>query len=135
MSKFLDISDKSAIVLSLLCTVHCIATPLLLIMLPSISGLMAFDPEALHLWLLFAVIPISLFAVIMGYFHHRRAAISGISLVGILLLICAVVFGHDIWSGKGEVVLTVLGSFVVAYGHLKNLRIRQNESLSMPIVV
>jgi hypothetical protein len=128
MSKIIDIGDKSAVVLSLVCTLHCIGTPLLLVMVPSISGVLAFDPEALHLWLLYAVIPISLFAMIAGYFHHHRTSISLISLLGMLLLIGAVIFGHDIMNGLGEVILTVLGSILIAVGHIKNLMIRRAYS-------
>jgi hypothetical protein len=128
MSKIIDIGDKSAVVLSIACTLHCIATPLLLVMLPSISGILAFDPEALHLWLLYAVIPISLFAMIAGYFHHHRASISLVSLLGMLSLIGAVIFGHDIMGGLGEVILTVIGSMLIAVGHIKNLMVRRSIS-------
>lgn len=128
MSKIIDIGDKSAVLLSLICTLHCIATPLLLVMMPSISGLLAFDPETLHVWLLYAVIPISFFAMIAGYFHHQKASISLISLFGMLLLLGAVIFGHDIMSGLGEVILTVMGSILIALGHIKNLMIRRANS-------
>lgn len=125
MSKLIDIGDKSALVLSLVCTLHCIATPLMLVMVPSISVLLAFEPEELHLWLLYAVIPISSFTMIAGYFHHHRASVSIITLLGMLSLIGAVIFGHDMMGGLGEVILTVMGSILIAYGHIKNLMIRR----------
>jgi hypothetical protein len=132
MSKLIDVGDKSAVVLSLLCTLHCIVTPVVLVMLSSVSGALAFDPEVLHFWLLFAVIPISLFAMITGYYHHRKASISAISLVGMLTLISAVIFGHDIMAGKGEIVLTLIGSMLVAFGHIKSLKARKQSFTAIP---
>jgi carbon starvation protein CstA len=130
MSKLIDIGDKTAVSLSVLCTFHCIASPLLLVVLPSVSGVLAFDPELLHMWLLFAVIPVSIFAMIAGYLHHRRASISFISTFGMGLLIIAVVFGHDLANGWGETILTIAGSIFIAYGHIKSLLLRRTAALS-----
>lgn len=133
MSRHIDKGDKAAVILSVLCTFHCIASPLILIAVPSISTLLAFDPEALHFWLLFAVIPISSFAMISGYLHHRQPFISVMSVTGMVLLVAAVLFGHDLvildsLSGKGEAILTVLGSLFIAYGHIKSLYARRGSS-------
>ncbi|MGB3726049.1 MAG: MerC domain-containing protein [Glaciecola sp.] len=124
MSKFLSMSDKTAIGLSMLCVVHCIATPIVLLALPSISGLLAFDHEIFHTWLLFAVIPISLFAIILGYFHHRRVSVFVISALGMLALIAAAVLGHSMLGEFGEVGLTLLGSVLITLAHLRNLNFR-----------
>lgn len=60
MNKFINLSDKMAIVLSVLCVLHCLAFPVFLIFLSTFFGVVAFDSEQVHIWLLFAVVPISL---------------------------------------------------------------------------
>lgn len=128
MSKFIDSTDKAAIVLSMLCVVHCVALPVVLIVLPSVSGLLAFDDEVFHIWLLFAVIPISLFATLTGYFHHRRKSVLSIGLAGMVALVLAAVVGHDLFGHTAEVVMTIVGSGLIAYAHLRNLSLRRSKN-------
>lgn len=127
MNKLIDAGDKTAITLSFLCALHCIALPIVLIILPTVASLLAFDLESLHLWLIFVVIPVSAFALISGYMHHKRKNVLIISAIGMLLLIAAVIFGHDILAGKGEVILTLAGSVLIMFGHVKNFKLRRNE--------
>ncbi len=54
-----NFTDKMAISLSLLCAIHCLALPLLIVLLPSITALQLYG-EDFHLWMLLAVIPTSL---------------------------------------------------------------------------
>ena len=122
-----QISDKAAIGLSALCLVHCIFLPFLLVLIPPVSGLMALDDEAFHVWLLFAVVPISIFALMMGYFHHRNRRVFLIGAVGLALLTFAALAGHDILGESGEVVLTVIGSLIIAFSHLRNFYLRRGK--------
>nr|WP_241664470.1 MerC domain-containing protein [Ningiella ruwaisensis] len=125
MKKLLDSSDKTAVALSFVCVLHCIALPLVLLALPSISGLLVLDDERFHLWLVFIVIPISIFALISGFLHHKRTSVFFVSALGMLMLIAAALFGHDYLGEKGEVGLTLFGSILIAVGHLRNLRLRR----------
>lgn len=127
MNKFINASDKAAIVLSFLCVLHCIALPIILIILPSVSSLLAFDNERFHLWLVFAVIPISVFAIISGYFHHRQTSVVLLGAIGLLVLIGAALFAHDTMGEKGEVIFTLLGSALIAFGHVRNFRLRRDK--------
>ena len=127
MNKLIDSTDKVAIVLSFVCVIHCIALPVVLIALPSISGLLAFDDEVFHLWLLFAVIPISLFATTTGYFHHRRKSVLSLGLVGMAVLVLAALVGHDLFGHTVEVIMTFVGSLLIAYAHLRNLNSRRTK--------
>lgn len=131
MRAFINSADKMAVLLSMVCTIHCLAIPALLLLLPTMSGLLAFNDEAFHYWLLFAVIPISLFAVIAGYIHHRKANITFIAGIGMALLIVAVLLGHDLLGEVGEVGLTVLGSVIIAFAHLRNLHLRKVQETGL----
>lgn len=124
MRSFSKAADKAAIFLSAVCAIHCLVLPIILILVPPISGLMSFSDEAFHQWLLFAVMPISVFAVISGFSAHRNKQVAMIGVVGMLFLIGAVLLGHDLLGEHAEVVLTVIGSALIAFSHYKNLTLR-----------
>lgn len=119
-------ADRSAIFLSSLCVVHCLILPIVLIALPAMTSLAFFSDERFHTWLLFGVIPISLFAVLFGYLHHRSLRVVVIATCGIMILLFVAILGHEFWGEKGEVAATVFGSVLVAYAHIKNLRHRRS---------
>ena len=123
-----QISDKAAIGLSALCVVHCVLLlllPFLLVLIPPASSLMALNDEVFHIWLLFAVIPISVFALIMGYYHHRNRRVFALGAAGLFLLIIAALAGHDVLGEYGEVCLTVIGSVSIAFSHMRNFHLRR----------
>ncbi|CAD5248429.1 conserved membrane hypothetical protein [Alteromonas sp. 38] len=122
---FQKISDKTAIALSMLCVVHCLLLPVLLLLLPPLAGVLALDDELFHKTLLFFVVPISVIALMMGYFYHRNHTMLLVGGVGLSLLILAVVLGHDVLGEYGEVALTVIGSSFIAFSHIRNLRLRR----------
>ncbi len=125
MKKLLNASEKTAIASSFVCVLHCMALPLILIVLPSVSGLLVFSDERFHLWLVIAVAPISIFAITTGYFHHRRTSIFFISAIGMLIPLSAAIFGHDTLDEKGEVRVPFIGSVLIAFGHISNFRLRR----------
>ena len=55
-------TDKAAIGLSLLCVVHCLVTPIAIVMFPAL-GATFLEDESFHYALLFVVLPISLLRV------------------------------------------------------------------------
>ena len=132
MTKFQQISDKAAVGLSFLCVVHCLFFPILLIVLPPLSGLFALDDEVFHLWLLFAVVPISSIALAMGYVHHRSGRVFLIGALGLMLLIFTAFLGHEFLGKYGEVVLTMMGSSIIAVGHIRNYRLGRQEKCPAP---
>ena len=119
MENIQGIADKSAIVLSFLCALHCLLLPAAIVLYPSTLGFLPGD-ESVHFALLFLVIPISAYALVKGGKVHksRKVFITGIS--GLLVLVAAVVLGHDMLGEIGEKILTVLGSIIVIIAHVQN---------------
>ena len=115
--------DKLAISLSLLCVIHCLALPLLLVLLPSTVALQL-DNEAFHLWMVLAVIPSSLYALTMGCKQHRRYQFLAFGATGLFFLSLAII-GEGTIGESWEKILTVLGSICIAYGHIRNFRLCQ----------
>jgi len=119
MENIQGIADKSAIVLSFLCALHCLLLPAAIVLYPYTLGFLPGD-ESVHFALLFLVIPISAYALVKGGKVHksRKVFITGIS--GLLVLVAAVVLGHDMLGEIGEKILTVLGSIIVIIAHVQN---------------
>jgi len=120
------ISDKFSIGLSMLCTIHCLLLPLMVAVLPSV---MAFDltGERFHIWMLVAVLPISIYALTIGCKEHQRLGVFILVGIGLLLLVSGL-FAEAFYGEAGEKLLTVLGSMIVATGHLWNYQLsKQSE--------
>ena len=123
-----SISDKTAISLSLLCTMHCLVLPLLAVLLPSISALPLTD-EIFHVWMVIAVIPISTYALTMGCKNHKRYQIILIGSIGLLVLCVVAFFGHDLLGEELEKAFTVIGAIIIATAHIWNYRLCQLQNM------
>lgn len=104
------ISDKFAISLSVLCTLHCLLIPSAVILLPSLTALHLED-EIFHIWMIVAVIPVSGYALTMGCNQHKNFRVMIVGLIGLILLVLSAILGHDILTESLEKVLTVVGAF------------------------
>ena len=118
--------DKVAIGLSAMCTIHCLALPLLLALVPSVAAL-GLDKEAFHLWVVMAVIPTSFYALTMGCKHHKRYRVLLPGVAGLTLISAAVFLGEHIGELR-EKILTVAGASLLAQGHLWNYRLCRHPS-------
>ena len=141
-----NITDKFSICVSMCCILHCLALPVLIVLLPSISSLWIND-EIVHVYLVLLAIPISLFAMVKSLKVHNNYKCISLAVTGLLLLIAAI-FMHDIGSffgeqghneeqGHGEEhghdehhgiggllekIFTVLGALVLVSAHILNLK-------------
>ena len=114
--------DGIAISLSFLCIVHCFFTPTFLILAPSFLTL-SVDNEFIHYLIILLAIPISLYALSLGYRAHDRITFLFIGIIGLSMLFTAILMGESILSEYGEKGITLFGSIIVAYSHFKNLQI------------
>lgn len=119
-----ETGDKAAMGLSLLCVMHCILTPILLVSLPALTGSAILESEVIHLTLLFAVVPVSLFSLWIGYRSHQRLKIVTIGIIGLVVLVAAALLEHEISSKLLAAIATSIGAGLVAYSHFLNLRQR-----------
>lgn len=132
MSDSQIMADKSAIGLSLLCALHCLVLPLLVVLLPAAVAV-RLGGEAFHYWMVFTVVPVSAFALTLGCRRHGRYAIVLVGAAGLVILCLSVAIGHEAWGDAGEKALTLLGASLIALGHLWNYRLcRQGERCECP---
>ena len=111
--------DATGIILSSLCFLHCLATPLIA------TGALAWvASESIHIGLTIALAGVVVFVAWPSYQRHRRAVVPALLVGGLALLIVAVL-GEDALGEYAETSLTVLGSVVLVLGHILNLRFRR----------
>lgn len=114
-------TDKLAISLSLLCTLHCLAFPIAMVSIPSLAALQL-DGESFHLWMLIAVIPTSIYALTLGCMKHKRYQLVILGLMGLAFMVSAVLF-EETFGESGEKWFTVIGASLIAIGHYRNFRL------------
>lgn len=129
MSINLIFVDKASISLSVLCAIHCLATPLLVIFLPPLAGLPLHN-EAFHLWLVIAILPMSGYALTLGCKKHKRHRVLILGGMGLVVLLLTVMLGHERLGENWEKILTVCGATLVALGHILNYRLCQLQDKS-----
>ena len=125
MIKTQQTTDKFAITLSLVCILHCFFFPAFVIFTSGFISL-SIDNEFVHKLLVFTAVPLSIFALTLGYKNHKSIAPIPIGILGLLIFISAVILGEDNIGELGEKMLTLLGSMLVAYSHFKNYKICKN---------
>lgn len=133
MNSLSSYTDHVSIGLSALCVLHCLATPLLLVLLPSLSAL-HLDSEAFHSGLLLGVIPISLFSLMMGCKRHKFYRVLLLGGCGLLFMVAAL-FMEGFQNGELlEKILTIVGAGILALGHYLNFRLCQrSDSCECPV--
>ena len=92
--------DKLAIGMAGICAVHCLLTPVLVVLLPIVATSF-FVHKDFHLWMLFGVLPTTLFAVFMGCRKHKDRWVVLFSVIGISLLVSVVVIERIHNAGLG----------------------------------
>ena len=100
--------------LSLICLVHCIATPVVLMLAPALAGFLG----GWHPVLLVGVVGTAAWAFIPGYRFHRNNSVLLLALGGVALLGTGVTFFHD--NFLAETAMTVAGAGLMLWAHWKN---------------
>ncbi|WP_372382765.1 MerC domain-containing protein [Xanthomonas sp. NCPPB 1068] len=115
--------DSSAIALSGLCLLHCLALPLLAAALPLLGAWS--QAEWVHVVFATAAVPLSGYAL---WSTHRRHALPPLVWVLAICGLTGLVLGASgLAGGAWETPITVVGSLLLASTHLVNLRLRRRH--------
>ena len=118
------ISDKFAMSFSAICMIHCLFAPSLIVL--SYSSLaLTLESELIHKVILLITIPVSIFAISLGYKNHTNNSIIYTGITGLTILISALLIGENIGE-NAELVMTIIGSMLVIACHYRNYRICKN---------
>lgn len=110
--------DTLAISASALCLVHCLALPVLLMLVPTLTAYLAL-PESFHIGALLFAVPTSILALAAGYRRHRWTVPARLAVPAIALLALGAFAAPEEWI---ETVLTVVGATLLAVAHALNWR-------------
>ena len=78
--------DTLAVGMSVTCAVHCLLTPVLIIVLPMLATTVWVQYD-FHLWMMLLVVPTSGTAVLLGCRKHKDKTVLVLSLLGLGLLV------------------------------------------------
>jgi hypothetical protein len=107
-------SDTLGQVLSAVCAVHCVSTPVILALLPSAGAVVG----GAHPVLFALVLGVALWAFLPGYRCHHRLAVPALAALGLGLLgVAAFLFHERPWLDTG---LSLLGASLMMTAHWKN---------------
>ena len=113
--RFSSLLDKSAMTLSGLCLVHCLAGSFLLTMFAAGSGWLGHD---VHLVGLVIALPLAAFALWRGVALHQKVGVALLGAAGIALMAASLLVGH---GDTGEILLSVVGVSLLGLAHWWNL--------------
>lgn len=134
--------DQLGIGVALICAVHCLLTPLLVVLLPLIASTFWVD-ENFHFWMLALIVPLTAFSFFIGCRKHHDILLVLLAILGIGLLFCGVFFscsscqgGHHLPSFADlkdfphgfESVFTTLGGILLVLAHIRNYRLCRQSS-------
>ncbi|KTE16972.1 MerC domain-containing protein [Sphingopyxis sp. H115] len=116
-----DLVEGAAVSASLLCLVHCLALPLLLLALPMIAGAF-FESEMFHIVAAALVVPAAGLAFVLGYRRHRALFPALLGSTGVACIVGAL---FPVLAEPAAAAVTAIGSLLLIAGHVVNWRLRR----------
>jgi len=113
-----EVWDRIGISASMICVIHCLFTPALVITLPLLGEALAHG--WFHTMIVLIVFPVAVWALWNGYLLHRLKRVLWLGALGILFLSAALVLGQE--DFRTEFALMIAAGLLLASAHLINLR-------------
>jgi len=117
--------DKLGILLSSLCAIHCVLTPLVILSVPMLARYYLAHPY-FHALMAVLILPVGLLAFWSGYKHHHKMKVFALGIPGLLVISLVPVFVHNFGFYYSfpldETTLMVLGSALLIGAHWLNRR-------------
>lgn len=112
-----DPPDTVGQVLSAVCAVHCVTTPLIMTMAPAMASVFG----GAHPVLLVLVIGVAVWSFVPGYRCHHSKLVAGLAFTGIsLLAIAAFAFEGNLLL---ETIVSLAGATTMMFAHWQNRKL------------
>ncbi len=118
------ILDRTAVALSGLCLLHCLALPVVIVLLPFANEL---GDGHWHAQMLIVVVPVSVVAFALGFRHHRSGQVMAVGALGLLLLVIGGTVVHTHYGIAADRAFTMAGSLILAIAHFHNNRLTRHQ--------
>jgi hypothetical protein len=112
--------DRTAVMLSGLCLLHCLLLPFLLVALPALAAL---SEGHLHAQMLVVAIPVSVVALAFGFRRHSSRYVLSFGILGMVLLTFGGTVAHSYYGIVSDRAFTIAGALVLAVTHYFNSRL------------
>lgn len=116
-----DLIESSAATASIVCVVHCLALPVLVLALPAIGGFLS-DARGFHCAMVAMIAPLALAALWLGHGQHGNVRPAILGIIGLSGLTAALL---PMASHALETLLTIVASLLLVGAHLWNWRLRR----------
>lgn len=120
-----ELLDKAAVALSGLCLLHCLALPILIVLLPFLNAVAI---DRWHAPMLLVVIPVSVVAFTIGFRRHYDRGVIRTGVIGMALMVIGGTLAHFLLGLTADRVLTVAGAVILAAAHYRNTRLSRHHA-------
>ena len=136
--------DRLGMGLALVCAIHCLLTPVLVVCLPLIATTFWSD-ESFHLWMLALVVPLTAASMFLGCRNHRDKLMLCFAIMGVGFLLGGIFYGFShghhghahhtllpvsLFPHGLESFLTTMGGGLLVLAHIRNYRLCRKSSCS-----
>lgn len=112
-----DPPDTVGQILSAVCAVHCVTTPLIMTLAPAMASVFG----GAHPVLLALVIGVAVWSFVPGYRCHHSKLVAGLAFTGISLLAIAAFLFHG--NLLAETAISLVGASVMMVAHWQNRKL------------
>lgn len=116
--------DLLGAICSSICIVHCLLTPILLLLGVSGVGIAFIESEWVHLVLAVPMVALAFWSIFLGWRAHRQSRPILFAGGGLILLFSSLVIG-----GQYETYLAVAAGLLLIFAHLFNLKLIKQSTL------
>ncbi len=113
--------DQVGMMVSSLCFVHCVVTPIFILSLPWLGEY--FHDPLFHIFIFLLVVPIGLYAFFQGYSHHKNKSVLALGIPGLFAVGLGAFVPERIAHQIGHESLTIVGSILLISAHYINRRV------------
>ena len=113
--------DSLGIAASVIYLIHCLAMAFLIALLTFLQ-LKFLDSHESHIWLGSAIIAFALFAIVPGYWKHKKVGILAGMVVGVGLVMIGSYFSHMFALEEVELPVVIAGNLTLVTTHILNMR-------------
>lgn len=111
--------DNLGVCTSVLCSIHCLVTPILLLLFP-FTGLGFIESKNFELGILVLSILLAVSSLVQSYFkQHKNLSPIILASIGFMLFATPKIYGLE----KLEILLSLIGGSFVIIAHLKNRKL------------
>ena len=114
--------DWLGIAASTACAVHCGLVPVLLVS-GSVLPASLLGGEFFHLAMVWLIVPVAVFAFVIGCWQHKDRWVLGLGFAGITGIVLSATMLHDVAGEAGERAGTLVSAALLILAHYRNFRL------------